>query len=103
MEKKTLSERYANEVLTDNSALNHYSQCKGCVFRDKRVIDGEEHGWNKSVCRMYGRITAKHTNETTPGFFSYDPIELNDKPDEVYNNTGECEFYEKEKRKIKHR
>ena len=42
MEKKTLSERYADEVLTDNTALNHYSQCKGCVFRDKTTVSGEE-------------------------------------------------------------
>ena len=70
-EKKTLEERYADEVLTDNAALNHYSQCKDCIFRDKRVVGGEECGLEN------------------PG----------DKPPDIYDNTGQCEFYEKEKQK----
>lgn len=57
-EKKSLEERYADEVLTDNSALNHYSQCKNCAFRDKRLIGDEEYGYDKSVCRIYGSRTA---------------------------------------------
>ena len=84
MEKKTLSERYADEVLTNNAALNHYSQCKDCIFRDKRLVGGEECGYDKSV---------------TPDFFPYTPIEPGDKPKEVYNNTANCEYYEQEKRK----
>lgn len=99
MEKKTLSERYADEVLTNNAALNHYSQCKDCIFRDKRVIGGEEYGYDKSVCHIYGKISAGRINKTTPDFFPYTPIEPGDKPNEVYSNTANCEYYEQEKRK----
>lgn len=96
-EKKSLEERYADEVLTDNSALNHYSQCKNCAFRDKRLIGDEEYGYDKSVCRIYGSRTAS-TLKASDGkpFFSYTPIEANDKPQGVYDNTEKCEYYEKE-------
>lgn len=96
-EKKSFEERYADEVLTDNSALNHYSQCKNCAFRDKRLIGGEEYGYDKSVCRIYGSRTAS-TLKTSDGkpFFSYTPIETEDKPQGVYDNTEKCEYYEKE-------
>lgn len=94
--KKTLEERYADEVLSDNAALNHYSQCKDCVFRDKTIVNGEEYGWNKCFCRIYGKQTVSRTPQLHT---SYTPVEPGDKPDGVYNNTGQCEFYEKEKRK----
>ena len=54
-EKKTLEERYADEVLTDNAALNHYSQCKDCIFRDKRVEDGEDF----VIINLYATFTEK--------------------------------------------
>ena len=96
-EKKSLEERYADEILTDNSALNHYSQCKNCAFRDKRLIGGEEYGYDKSVCRIYGKRTAS-TLKASDGslFFPYTPIEVEDKPQGVYDNTEKCEYYEKE-------
>lgn len=97
-EKKTLEERYGDEVLSDNAALNHFSQCKDCIFRDKRIMDGKEYGWDKCVCHIYGKISAAHTNEAYPDFFPYVPVEPGDKPNEVYDNTGQCEFYEKEKK-----
>lgn len=100
MEKKTLSERYADEVLTDNTALNHYSQCKGCIFRDKTTVSGEECGWQKAVCHIYGRSTASRLKYSNGGLvFPYTPVEPGDKPNEVYNNTANCEYYEQEKRK----
>ena len=99
-DKKTLEERYADEMLTDNSALNHYSQCKDCIFRDKRIIFGEEGGYDKCVCHIYGRTTALRSKYSDgKPFFPYTPIEPDDKPQEIYNNTGQCEFYEKEKEK----
>jgi len=98
-EKKTLEERYVDEVLSDNAALKHYSQCKDCIFRDRRIVGGEEVGYDKCVCRIYGRISAMRTNETQPKFFDYIPVETVDKPEDVYNNTGQCEYYEREKRK----
>lgn len=100
MEKKTLSERYADEVLTDNTALNHYSQCKGCVFRDKTTVSGEECGWQKAVCHIYGRSTASRLKYSNGELvFPYTPVEPGDKPNGVYNNTANCEYYEQEKRK----
>ena len=100
MEKKTLSERYADEVLTDNTALNHYSQCKGCVFRDKTTVSGEECRRQKAVCHIYGRSTASRLKYSNGELvFPYTPVEPGDKPNEVYNNTANCEYYEQEKRK----
>lgn len=99
MKKKTLEERLASDILTDNKALNHYAQCKSCIFRDKRMIEGEEYGYDKCVCRIYGRISAMRSNQQTPDFFPYIPVELNDKPDEIYENTAQCEYYEQEKQK----
>lgn len=98
MEKKTLEERLADDILTDNAALKHYSQCKDCIFRDKRIISGVECGYDKCVCHIYGKVTAAHTNEVYPNFFPYTPVERGDKPGDVYDNTGQCEFYEKEKK-----
>lgn len=64
-------------------------QCRDCVFRYKNyfIIDGkkipcdEADGWRKSSCQIY----------------PYPQM----KPDEVSKNTGECEFYEKEKQRKK--
>lgn len=98
-EEKTLGERYADDILSNNAAMNHFSQCKDCIFRDKRVVGDKECGYNKCVCRIYGRISAMNTNETHPNFFPYTPIEHEDKPHGVYENTEPCEFYEKEKQK----
>ena len=75
MEKKTIEERYADEVLTDNAALNHYAQCKDCFFRDKTAVQGVECGWKKGNCKIF----------EYPNF----------KPDEVMRNRAECEYYEK--------
>lgn len=99
-EKKTLEERYADEVLSDNASLNHYSQCKDCVFRDKRMVSGVECGYNKGVCRIYGKLTASRLRYSNGELvFPYTPVEVADKPNEVYDNTGKCEYYEREKAK----
>lgn len=98
-EKKTLSERYADDILTNNEVLNHFSQCKDCIFRDKTIAFGKEIGYEKCVCRIYGRISAMNINEIYPNFFTYTPVEYEDKPHGVYENTEPCEFYEKEKQK----
>ena len=76
MEKKTMEERYADEVLTDNAALNHYAQCKDCFFRDKTTVQGVECGWKKGNCKIY----------EYPNF----------KPDDVMRNRAECEYHEKQ-------
>lgn len=95
-EKKTLEERYGEEILSDNAALKHYSQCEDCVFRDKTIVNGEECGWKKCFCHIYGRQTVSRMPQLHT---SYTPVEPGDKPDDVYKNTGQCDYYEKEKRK----
>ena len=72
----TLEERYANDILTNNAVLNHYSQCKTCFFRDKTTVNGKECGWNKGCC----------------GIFEYP----NFKPHDVMVNRIECDYYEEE-------
>lgn len=84
MADKTVTERHWNEKLTDNASLNHFSQCKNCVFRYKKYFDfggkrydcTDEYGWKKDCCHIFQYPESK--------------------PDEVYNNTGDCEYYEKE-------
>lgn len=83
-EYKTLWERYGDEKLTDNAALNHFKQCRDCVFRYKNyfVFDGKQYGceekdgWKKGSCHIF-----KHPQS---------------KPNDVFNNTGKCDFYEKD-------
>ncbi len=96
-EKKTLEERYADEILTNNEILNHYSQCKDCIFRDKTTVNGKECGYNKCVCRIYGELTAsRSTYSDGEPMFPYIPVEYEDKPHYVCENTEPCEYYEKE-------
>jgi hypothetical protein len=76
-EKKTLSERLENDVLTDNTKIIKFPQCRDCAFRGME-IQGE---WIKDGCRSYCKI--------------YGPKDSNGKPDEIYRGTEDCEFYEK--------
>lgn len=79
-----MTERHVDEVLTDNAALKHFSQCESCIFRYKDYFEfrGKRYpcsptdGWKKGCCQMY-----------------QDP---QTKPPEVYDNTGTCEYYEKD-------
>lgn len=96
---KTLEERYGNEVLTDNASLNHFSQCKDCIFRDKTSVDGQECGWNKCFCHIYGCGTVSRIPADSALKIPYSPVEYEDKPREVFDNTEECEYYEKEKQR----
>lgn len=70
MEKKTLSERYGDEVLTDNTQIPKYEQCKDCSLRDDKTANG----YKKCVCWVFTDM----------------------KPIGVEKNTEECEYYEKE-------
>ena len=74
--KQTFEERYATDILTDNTALEKYQQCKDCIFRDRTKVQGKECGWQKGMCDIYAY----------PKF----------KPDDVMRNREFCEFYEKE-------
>lgn len=93
-EYKTLEERYGSEVLTNNADLHHNEQCKSCAFRDRTIVDGVEYGWMKCLCRIYA---TQHSLDLMG--YSYVPDVHADKPNEVYNSTGICEYYERENRK----
>ena len=64
-------------------------QCRDCVFRykdyfrmgDKKIPCSEEDGWRKDCCHIFPYPQSK--------------------PPEVSKNTGECEYYEKEKQRKK--
>lgn len=73
-EKKSLEERYADEVLSDNTQIEKYRQCKNCIFRDGGTVYSNH--YQKGCCRMY----------PYPQFKSY----------EVMMNQVQCEYYEKE-------
>lgn len=98
-QKNTVTARHWNEVLTNNAILNHYSQCKDCFFRDKTTVNGEEFGYDKCYCHIYGLQTVlRFREDKAVARFApkYDPVEDEDKPNEVYENTAECEYYEEE-------
>ena len=73
MEKKTLFERYGDEILTDNVALDKYRQCKDCVFRNDGTVYSNH--YQKASCAMY----------PYPQF----------KPNEVAMNEGPCKYKRK--------
>lgn len=73
MKEKTLSERYKDEVLTDNSKFSFYEQCKDCKFRDDGTIYSSD--YRKGFCQKYpfpnikpdgvmkNKIKCKHKDE----------------------------------------
>lgn len=79
--EKTLEERYSDDILTDNTALKKYQQCKNCLFRDRTTVKGVECGWQKGNCEMF----------IYPDF----------KPDDVMRNLEPCEYHEKDTRNKK--
>ena len=74
---RTLEERFGDEVLTDNTKIPKYEQCKDCMFRYSKSYKGEtidDH--RKDWCEIFERPDVK--------------------PIEFYDGSAECEFYEKE-------
>ena len=88
MEKeKTLSERLAADIMSDNTQFPMNETCRDCVFRYKTSFpapDGrkipctEETGYKKSSCHIFEYPKAK--------------------PHAVVYGREPCEYYEKEKR-----
>jgi len=72
--KKTLGERYTDEILTDNSDANYCAQCKKCKKWGNDPKDFFSNKHNKSNCDA----------------FPYPGI----KPDYVINNTNKCDYRE---------
>lgn len=70
MKKKTLQERWDEEVLSDNTQVEKCEQCKLCIYQD----DGTpwSNHYTKSSCQQY----------------PYPKM----KPIEVINNEGDCPY-----------
>ena len=73
-EKKTLSERHMDEVLTDNSKIEYCKQCKDCKYRDGG--DAWSNDYQKSYCAIFSYPTSK--------------------PIEVINNKADCAYRKKD-------
>lgn len=73
-EKKTLSERLANDILSDNSNIEYCKQCKNCIFRDN------------------GDVWSNHYTKCNCQMFKYPGL----KPIEVINNEKICLYKEDE-------
>lgn len=85
--EKTLSERMADDVMSDNMQLPKNKQCRDCTFRytnyffaadGRKIPCTEEIGYQKSSCHI----------------FPYPKW----KPHGVVYGDEPCEYYEKEKR-----
>lgn len=68
-EKKTLYERYKDEVLSDNSQNQDYKECRDCIHWN---MGGEYDSYKKAICRKYPKM----------------------KPIGVIKNRSKCEFKE---------
>lgn len=75
-EKKSLEERYGSEILTDNTKIPKYEQCKDCKFRKMKIGDSMIDDYRRSSCMI----------------FPYP----NMKPIQFYDGSAKCEFKEKE-------
>ncbi len=79
MEKmKTLEERYADDVLMDNTKLPKFEQCRDCVFRRIKINGNTIDDYRRGSCAIYPAPKMK--------------------PMELYRGKEPCEYYEKEKR-----
>lgn len=75
-EKKSLEERYGSEILTDNTKIPKYEQCKNCIFRKMKIGDSMIDDYRRSSCMI----------------FPYPKM----KPMQFYDDSAKCEFKEKE-------
>ena len=70
-EKKSLVERWDEDILSDNSQVENCKMCKDCIFRDDGTVYSND--YRKCCCMIY----------------PYPKM----KPLRVINNTGLCEYY----------
>lgn len=75
-EKKTLEERYGSEVLSDNTKIPKFEQCKTCRFRQMKIGNSLIDDYRRSSCLI----------------FAFPKM----KPMQFYDSSAKCEFYEKE-------
>ncbi len=79
MDKKSLEERLEKDILTDNTKLPKYEQCKTCQFRKMQIGNSLIDDYRRSSCMI----------------FRYPSM----KPIQFFDGSARCEFYEQEKRK----
>lgn len=78
---ETLSERYADEILTDNTQIEYCNQCIDCINWQTYKIRGNngelfDNQYDRANCSKYPAPQVK--------------------PDWVINNYGECDYYKAE-------
>lgn len=76
-EKKTLEERLAEDILTDNTKIPKYEQCKNCRFRFIKIGDSLVDDYRRCSCMIFSSPEMK--------------------PEQFYDGSAQCEFYEKQK------
>ncbi len=54
-EKKipTLAERYANDIMTDNTKIVNFRQCADCVYRLEKGTEWDYLGFQKVTCQIF--------------------------------------------------
>lgn len=57
MENKTLEERYGDEILTDNTKLSKYEQCKDCIYQDDGTVYSNR--YDKGCCQKFPHPKSK--------------------------------------------
>lgn len=72
MDKTSVTARYYDERLSDNTQVDYCEQCRGCAFWGSDVWSNK---YDKACCDMYPYPDHK--------------------PSQVINNTGKCEFFVK--------
>lgn len=75
---KSLSDRLADDIMTDNTKINSYAQCRDCMYRGLE-INGE---WISDGDRAYCKVFRKEDGMS--------------KPNGLYDGTVKCEFRDKE-------
>lgn len=75
MVEKTLEERLEGDILTDNTKIPKYEQCKDCMFRKSEINGIMYDNYRKSCCMI----------------FPYPKM----KSIQFYDGSAKCEFYEK--------
>lgn len=75
-ERKTLEERLADDILTDNTKIPKYEQCKDCMFRFIRINGSLVDDYRRCGCLIFEM-----------------------KPIQFYDGSARCEYYEQEKKR----
>ena len=72
MEKKSLEERLEGDILSDNTKIPKYEQCKTCAFRKMKIGNSMIDDYRRSSCMI----------------FSFPDM----KPIQFYDGSAKCEL-----------